>query len=506
MKKTILSACCLYLSIASLANNVEISNIVLIGSPGNYRIQFDLSWDNGWRTNTAPANLDGVWVFFKYKSAISNWTHLYMNGAGNLLPANYGVYQTTATNKPGGLIQRSGPFTGTSTLSNVELGVADPAGVDLEIRGFAIEMVYIPSCTDCIVGDGDGTTEAINALHVTDNTAGQLGSVFRTDINSFDDATIEAGITISSSGITGNTVFPTTEVFWSMKYEISQAMYRDFLNTLTLTQQLSRTTVLANSLIGQAAFSSSTNNIEVAIPSVAGSPIVFGCDGGLNNNIFDEPADAEWRACTNLAWPDVAAFLDWAGLAPMSEIMFERICRGPLPEITGEYAWGTATVNATQYTYTNQNTVNESVSNPSLFSGNALYVTTSSNTDQKRSGMFTSATSNRITSGASYYGVIEMSGNATEMCVTVGNAAGRSFTGLNGDGVLSSNGNANTSKWPCSANAAIAATCSEVTGDGGIIFRGGKFDAASTMMQTSNRNNLNDGARRYGGRGVLYIN
>lgn len=506
MKKIILSACCLYAAITSLANNVEISNIVLIGSTGNYRIQFDLSWDNGWRTNTAPANLDGVWVFFKYKSATSDWTHLYMNGSGNVLPANYGVYQTAAVNKPGGLIQRSNPFTGTSALTGVQLGIADPAGVDLEIRGFAIEMVYIPACTNCIIGDGNGTTEATNALHVTDNTAGALGSVFKTDINVFDDATLEAGITIDAAGITGNTAFPTTEAFWCMKYELSQAMYRDFLNTLTLTQQLSRTAVQANYIVGQPIFGSGTNDIEVAVPSSAGSPFVFGCDGGINNNIFNEATDGEWRACTDLAWPDVAAFLDWAGLAPMSEIMFERICRGPLSDITGEYAWGTATINATQYNYSNQNTVNESAANPSLFSGNALYVTTSNNTEQKRSGLFTSATSNRITSGSTYYGVMEMSGNATEMCVTVGNAAGRSFTGLNGDGVLSTNGNANTSKWPCSSVTTSAATCGEVIADAGIIFRGGKYDTSSDKLQTSNRNNLNDDSRRYGGRGVLYIN
>jgi formylglycine-generating enzyme required for sulfatase activity len=40
-----------------------------------------------------------------------------------------------------------------------------------------------------------------------------------------------------------------------------------------------------------------------------------------------------------LSWFDVAAYLDWAALRPMTELEFEKVCRGPENRIAGEYAW-----------------------------------------------------------------------------------------------------------------------------------------------------------------------
>ncbi len=42
---------------------------------------------------------------------------------------------------------------------------------------------------------------------------------------------------------------------------------------------------------------------------------------------------------------------------------------------------------------------------------------------------------------------MEMSGNLTEQCVTIGNAAGRAYTGVHGDGKLSSAAEANVAGW-----------------------------------------------------------
>ncbi len=56
--------------------------------------------------------------------------------------------------------------------------------------------------------------------------------------------------------------------------------------------------------------------------------------------------------------------------------------------------------------------------------------------------------SGRVSAGASYWGIMELSGNLWERPVTIGNATGRAFTGKNGDGLLASNGNANVATWP----------------------------------------------------------
>lgn len=511
MKKFVFFFVCLWTSMAAIANNVVISNISLVDSAGNWKVQFDLSWDNGWRVSTGQNNYDGVWVFFKYRLSGGAWQHLYLTGTGNSVPANYTAYQNSEPNKTGAIIHRTNNFMGTSTLIDIELGIGDPQ-FGIEIRGFAIEMVYIPQCNNCIIGDGDGVNESSSAFHVSDNTSGSLESTFFVDANDFDDATMEGGIYIGAAGIDHNELFPTGQAFWCMKYEMSQATYRDFLNTLTFTQQTIRTSSDPTNPIDNWAMSVvpiARNFIKVAIAGVnPGLPAVYGCDGN-GNNILNEASDGEWIACNVLSWMDIAAYLDWAGLAPMTEIMFERICRGasssgPNPSVFGEYAWGNPLLFNSGYLTTDTNSANESVSNASTTLGNAVYSTTPI-WGPFRNGIFATVSSNRTTSGSAFYGVMEMSGNLWEPCVTVGNAAGRVFTGINGDGVLNGNGNANVLNWPC---AATAGPCDEVTDSKGTMYRGGNFESFDFELRTSDRDThevQNDRRAHQGGRGVLYI-
>jgi hypothetical protein len=113
------------MALASLANNVVISNISLVGNAGNFRVQFDLSWDNNWRSSTGQNNYDGVWVFFKYRTPGGNWQHLVMTGTSNSVPANYTAYQNSFASKTGAIIHRSNNFFGTTTLTDIELGMVD---------------------------------------------------------------------------------------------------------------------------------------------------------------------------------------------------------------------------------------------------------------------------------------------------------------------------------------------------------------------------------------------
>src|SRR5205814_1216657 len=105
--------------------------------PGSYRVQFDLSWDNSWYVSTGQNNYDGVWVFFKFKVGNGDWQQLTMTGIGNVVPANYTAYQNTGATKTGAIIHRTNDFTGTSTLTDIELGVSNVVfGID--IRGYAL--------------------------------------------------------------------------------------------------------------------------------------------------------------------------------------------------------------------------------------------------------------------------------------------------------------------------------------------------------------------------------
>jgi hypothetical protein len=86
--------------------------------------------------------------------------------------------------------------------------------------------------------------------------------------------------------------------------------------------------------------------------------------------------------------------------------------------------------------------------------------------------------STRQEAGASYWGIMELSGNLLERPVTVGNATGRLFTGLHGDGMLTSGGEADFTalKWP------------DATANGAGC-RGGGCELPSACARVSDRSN-----------------
>jgi len=109
-----------------------------------------------------------------------------------------------------------------------------------------------------------------------------------------------------------------------------------------------------------------------------------------------------------------------------------------------------------------------------------------------RVGFAASPTSSRTASGASYWGIMDLSGNLWERVVPIGRATGRAFTGLHGDGLLESNGLFNTANWPTD-----------------LSNRGGQHNHNNTLMfRVSDRQSTGWNAtwqnRQYwqGGRGV----
>ncbi|MCI0473493.1 MAG: hypothetical protein L0Y76_07910, partial [Ignavibacteria bacterium] len=93
-----------------------------------------------------------------------------------------------------------------------------------------------------------------------------------------------------------------------------------------------------------------------------------------------------------------------------------------------------------------------------------------------RCGIFARTTTTRVQSGATYWGIMEMSGNVFERMVTVGNSIGRTFDGLHGDGELSVNGNANVTNWP-------GLSGGEITGAAGSGYKMGAYSVSSSGPQ-----------------------
>jgi hypothetical protein len=474
--------------IQASANDIQITNLTVHPyNGGNGEVEFDITWQNSWRVATEPYNWDAAWVFCKLRKNGGDWTHLKLSTSGHTIPStpqaittslglvDTGATYNASTNPAVGIFMyRTNDGFGTFTANDVRLqwsysdnGVS--SGDVVEIRVVGIEMVYIPAGA-FYAGDGPSapSTNAFRQKESSDNDPWYISS--------------ESAIT-TTSGNTGdfyypgpgdaaNSVFTISAAFpkgygavYMMKGELSQGQWVTFFNTLTSTQKIIRD-ITSNKGDGLA----DRNNVswtsgDATLPDRGGGATYSGV--ALN-----------W-----LYFPDLAAYADWSGLRPMSELEYEKAGRGPNAPVSGEYAWGSTSVTAAT-----------SVSNDGLpsergqagsnirLSGGPLRV-----------GSFAKGVNSRVSSGAGFYGVFELSGNAYDLCVSVGNSAGRAFEGrYHGNGSLDSSGNPNVSTWPG-------------TNASGSGFRGGYW-ADNAGFRLSNRvGAAYTLANRYhwlGGRGV----
>ena len=457
------------------ANNIAVTNVALTGKnvTDSYTlVEFDLSGENSWRISSGAANWDAAWVFVKYRSNGGEWQHASLNtdSANHTIPSG-GVAEVPSDGKGVFLFRDSDGF-GTFTLNDVQLrweygndGVGDNDLV--EVKVFAIEMVYVAQ-RSFDLGSGRRETRTF-----TDGIFRNTGSNNTTPftISSEDQLRIDSSEGNLWARYNGNP--PTNAIgdtgylpaaypkgydaFYCMKYELTQSQYRDFLNTLTYTQQDRRTVSSPDDAAGTGALSSTNlhrQGIDIMTPGVASStPAVYACNLDGDGN-YNETNDGQSIACNFVGWTDAAAFLDWAALRPMTEMEFEKACRGTTNNTPNEYAWGTGSRATGVYTLTNEGTASEAISsNYSSSTGNMWYRTTEGNLGAVqgplRVGIFAAngSSTGRASSGASYWGIMELSGNLRECAVSVADTA-RSYTGINGDGTLSSSGHANQTNWP----------------------------------------------------------
>jgi len=471
-----------------LANNVQVSNIEVFSIDRTNHIiyiQFDLSGENAWRTTSDAQNWDATWAFVKYRTAAGNWRHatLSTNQANYRSPAEAQI--DPVTDGKGVFIYASDVNAGIiPTYNYQQIVLAWEYGIDgfdeanttnLEVRIFAIEMVYIPQGSFYL---GSGGSET-NTFYTYNSNAPYL-------INS--ESAIQVSTTNgqlyydNASGYAGDQSGPIPDnfpkgynAFYCMKYEISQQQYVDFLNNLTSTEANNRDNV-TNSFRNNVTPASNYPNITTSTPYVA----------------------MNW-----LDWFDVTAYLDWAALRPMTELEFEKVARGPITPIANENVWGNTTAANTTYTLSNANAENEEVNNPSNTDGNINWYDTHPNAPYEgpmRCGIFaTNNTSNsKQFAGATYYGVMELSGNLWEYVVTTGNPDGRQFDGSNGDGQLV-NSEADNANWPNDKSSQAAL---------GAGFKGGSYK--NPYSQISDRIYAAFGYYRQdddqGGRGVRSAN
>jgi formylglycine-generating enzyme required for sulfatase activity len=305
-----------------------------------------------------------------------------------------------------------------------------------------------------------------------------------------------------------STTFPNGySAFYCMKYELSQGGYRDFLNTLSYTQQVNHMAVAPSSIISTWILNSANRNyLKIKSPGTnPTTPAEIGCDAD-GDLIWNESTDGENIACNFLSWVDQAAYLVWAGLRPLTELEYEKAARGIQSSVAGEYAWGNANIFNTLYTLSNTNQNTEIVSNPATApTGNANCAPTypTAAIGPMRNGIFATATSNRITSGGSFYGVMELSGNLWEQVITTANAEGRNFIVGTPYADLDVNGYAwnGVTTWPGGSSGKVNGSTNAL----GVIYRGGAWGTAVTNLRISDRSGgllTNTGTIRNGNYGI----
>ena len=458
----------------SIANNIQISQVRITdqNTTDHYTmVEFDLSWENSWRTSEYESNWDAAWIFIKYKkvdgAVTSVWNHCNLNyvdgtGAadGHTVPA--GSVVKTTSDGVGVFVHRNANGIGNVSWSDIQLrwnygdnGLADNDSVEIAV--FGIEMVYVPQGS-YYLGDGSASTVAnfvagttTNPFQVTSENAITLGGGNgESALGNSNRASQHASYLddwTNASTIALPAAFPKGYGgFYIMKYEISQDQYVEFLNTLTRTQQADRfpSMVVGNYFCATAtSVPQNRNSIRLISDDDPTYPRVFGCDLD-RDNLPNETIDGQSIACNWLSIQDALAYADWAGLRPITELEFEKACRGTITPLPNEYPWRTTTyANATSIT--NGGELGEVPGNTdaTVCVGNHASVQ-----GPLRVGSFARATSTKVTAGATYYGILNMTDNVRELVISVGHANGRSFVGGNGNGILDANGRANVADWP----------------------------------------------------------
>ena len=319
----------------------------------------------------------------------------------------------------------------------------------VELKVFAIQMVYVPQGAFWL---GDGSKNRIPAgqfsagdtdapFRVESEDAIVLGGVDQNNLGNHDGLGMERAEDFTSSGAQ---ILPAAfpkgyGAFYCMRNELTEGQFVDCINTLDAARQQHLKP-----------FEESRTGITLVAPAKDGKPAVF-------------RSDQPHVACS-LLWIDSGFYAAWAGLRAITELEFEKACRGPIVPVPNEYAWGTAGIAGKDfdklfpdpthggYVVRQAGRPDESVAwqgdnAPDARRGNAVWYGAIRRTGPSgrhgqiaedaivrplRPGIFATPASGRVEAGASYWGILDLSGNLWERVMTVGNPYGRRFAGMHG--------------------------------------------------------------------------
>ncbi|HEY0677115.1 MAG TPA: SUMF1/EgtB/PvdO family nonheme iron enzyme [Chitinophagaceae bacterium] len=436
-------ACILFLLILHNAGSVYATDLTITGiewsrnqTRNEYHVKFTITWNNSWHNSR---NHDAAWVVIKYQSPeyrVAGYRH------ARILTRNHSMLINHVPGSPqpvfevpedstGFFIYPSSTYRG--AISWTVLIALDTAILSdrnflpndrlLSVHG--IEMVKIPE-GPFTLGDPD-TAAYRNFSFFSSDGNGKPAGLFKINSEKSD-----IPVNTSQGSLYYNAerqiyhgdqkgiipaAFPKGyQSFYIMKYELQQGQYAEFLNCISAGASHHR----AN--FGGKLYYEHRGTIKIE-----------------DDRYFSASPS---RPCNFVSWDDACAFADWSCLRPMTELEFEKACRGNRTPIPHEYPWNTSSKNNLMRI---------------VDTNNELVLINNLNESQLDDN-------NRDKFGASYYWVMDLAGSLWERCVTVGDSVGRSFQGTHGDGNLAPYGYASNADWPKGS-----------TETAGFGFRGGGY-------------------------------
>lgn len=379
----------------------------------------------------------------------------------------------------------------------------------VEIKVFATEMVYVPNGSFAL-GDGNGTLKSNNSFQlknaknnyvvITDKWSPLVNTRNNESLSGSDDAVLYTdgirisgldGLDINNDKVADLPDFPTGyRSFYCMKYDVTQGQFADFLNTLSLRD----TTVNIWSQPDTTRLKKVSTKYKLALQNL--DPIYgYTPPDPQRHTVALDSVEVKYtvsrpdRAFAKASQQHLLAFSDWSGLRPMSEMEFEKAARGPLPPTYKPYpsgfpsssdttmqwsgfdwAWGNDTSIARINTgFSSSNAIldysgiengTEKFANYNIYKRYLNPIWGGANVNSKtynggdggdgpyRVGIFATDSSTRITSGATYYGIMDFSKNVSKLVINTGSSIGRNFSyKKHGDGVLNAYGSPDTNEF-----------------------------------------------------------
>lgn len=412
----------LSINIVTFASDISVTGIEWVRDQrsNEFGVKFTLTWNNAWNNSR---NYDAAWVFIKYQSPqyrVVGYRHAKVLANKHEMLINHVAGSPSPTIEvpsdrnglyiyPGAAYRGNVSWTIQVSLDTAILSDRNFFPNERLISVHAVEMVHVPSGAFTL-GDPDTAAYRNYSLFASDGN-GRPGGLYK--INTEKE---EIPVGTSQGNLYYNVEIPIyhgdrrgpipadfpkgVQAFYIMKYELQQGQYAEFLNCI----------------------SSSASDARANF----GGKLYYENRGSIRFENGRYVAGSPQRPCNYISWDDACAYADWAALRPMTELEFEKACRGTRAPIAHEYPWNTATKKNLQRVVDSNNEL--------IWLNNLKESALNDN--------------NRDQFGASFYWVMDLAGSLWERCVTIGDSTGRAYKGSHGDGMLAPYGFASNPDWP----------------------------------------------------------